>query len=71
MLLHIAPAQQRSTQPSAAGNNLIVRSTICCSVASGPNSSEAFLATSLRPTSKASRVQSFGHLGWLEMGRRV
>ena len=42
--------------PAAAGNSLIVRSTICCSVALGPNSSEAFLATSLRPTSKASRA---------------
>ena len=38
------------------GNSLMVRSTICCSVALGPSSCEAFLATSLRPTSRASRA---------------
>ena len=37
-------------------HNLMVLSTICASVAAAPNSSEACLATSLRPTSKASNA---------------
>ena len=36
--------------------SLMVRVTISCSVADAPNSSEAFLATSLRPTSNASKA---------------
>ena len=37
-------------------NSLMVLSTICASVAPSPNSSDAFFATSLRPTSKASKA---------------
>ena len=36
--------------------SLMVRVTISCSVADAPNSSDAFLATSLRPTSNASKA---------------
>ena len=55
LLIFIRPDLSERTQ-SMPRHSLMVLSTICASVAAAPNSSEACLATSLRPTSKASNA---------------